>query len=662
MNYRREIDGLRAIAVVPVVLFHVGFEIFGGGYVGVDVFFVISGYLITSILISDIERGRFSITTFYERRARRILPALFVVMLASVAVCWLFMLPRELKDYFQSLAAVSVFSSNILFWLESGYFSVGAELKPLLHTWSLAIEEQYYVLFPLLLALAWPWGRRFVVGMIALTAVLSLIIAEYQTRLDPSTAFYLLPSRAWELLAGSLTAVLLGTLERERTSTGFSAVLIRIRDNRGMQECIGWFAIGLIGYAVFAFVADTPFPGLHALYPVCGTVLIIIFVRPHTSLGRLLCLAPVVGCGLLSYSLYLWHQPLIAFARLSHDGEIPPLLASEIVVCSLLLAYLSWRYVEAPFRDKKRISRKQIFAFSLAGSMVFIGLGVAGHMSNGLETLYLSRLSPHEQDIFQLITRHTRANMYDDMRDDGNCRFWVRTADKAFVQRFEQCASSGDKALVVLGDSHAMNIYNALFESGAEVFLVGVSQGECRPHDDRDYCHYKPFDRFLQAHSSQIERVIYHQSGSYLARDEAGRLDSPSVFEMGEPFEIAGENIRTVMSYLEQMGESVAVTWLGPFTEARVDIHNIRYFYSNPLHINLSSIEVFRSLDESLARLVAANQSSIEYVSAVRLIGMTPEFLRHGDCLTYRDMDHFSRCGERIIGQRLAPALISKQQ
>ena len=160
MNYRREIDGLRALAVLPVILFHAGFETFSGGFVGVDVFFVISGYLITTIILAELEQGRFSIVNFYERRARRILPALFLVMLVCIPFAWIWLLPSDMKDFSQSLIAVAIFASNILFWRESGYFDTAAELKPLLHTWSLAVEEQYYVLFPLFLMLFWKLGKR----------------------------------------------------------------------------------------------------------------------------------------------------------------------------------------------------------------------------------------------------------------------------------------------------------------------------------------------------------------------------------------------------------------------------------------------------------------------------------------------------------------------
>jgi len=206
MDYRREIDGLRAVAMMPVVFFHAGFDAFSGGFVGVDVFFVISGYLITSILVEELSQEHFSIVRFHERRARRILPALFFVMLCCMPFAWFWMIPDSLLEFGNSLGAVSLFVSNFLFWQEIGYFAAAAEEKPLLHTWSLAVEEQYYLLYPLLLAVVWHWKRQWLVATLVVGAVGSLILADLGTRYRPDAAFYLAPFRAWELLVGSLVA------------------------------------------------------------------------------------------------------------------------------------------------------------------------------------------------------------------------------------------------------------------------------------------------------------------------------------------------------------------------------------------------------------------------------------------------------------------------
>ena len=215
MRYRKEVDGLRALAVLPVILFHAGFTAFSGGFIGVDIFFVISGYLITTIIVAEMEQGSFSLLNFYERRARRILPALFFVMLCTLPFAWLWMLPSNFKDYSKSLIYVPLFVSNILYYLTSGYFAVASELKPLLHTWSLAVEEQYYILFPLFLMLVWKIGKKWIFSLLLVVAVVSVIAAQwgsswgYSTHSStyPSFAFYLLPTRAFEILIGALISL-----------------------------------------------------------------------------------------------------------------------------------------------------------------------------------------------------------------------------------------------------------------------------------------------------------------------------------------------------------------------------------------------------------------------------------------------------------------------
>lgn len=296
MDYRREIDGLRALAVLPVILFHAGFETFSGGFVGVDVFFVISGYLITTIILAELEQGKFSIVNFYERRARRILPALFLVMIVCISFAWFWLLPSDMKLFAKSFVAVSLFSSNILFWRESGYFDTAAELKPLLHTWSLAVEEQYYVLFPLFLIVTWRFGKRWVIGTLVVVAVLSLAAAEWGSTAKPAATFFLLPTRAWELLIGTFVAFYL-----QGTTTW--------QPSRVLREVFSALGVAMLAYAVFTFSKQTPFPSLYALVPTVGTALIILFATQQTTVGKFIGNKFFVGIGLISYSAYLWHQP-----------------------------------------------------------------------------------------------------------------------------------------------------------------------------------------------------------------------------------------------------------------------------------------------------------------------------------------------------------------
>ena len=206
MKYRPEIDGLRAVAVIPVILFHAGFELFGGGFIGVDIFFVISGYLITTILLKDLEANSFSIINFYERRARRILPALYFMIFVSAIIGWFILTPYFYRDLFQTVTATSLFMSNYLLYLKSGYFAPIAELKPLLHTWSLAVEEQYYVLFPILLFFFWRFGRITTLWLLIILFISSFFFCLWALDHHPNANFLLLPSRAWELLGGCLVA------------------------------------------------------------------------------------------------------------------------------------------------------------------------------------------------------------------------------------------------------------------------------------------------------------------------------------------------------------------------------------------------------------------------------------------------------------------------
>lgn len=388
MEYRREIDGLRALAVLPVIMFHAGFEAFSGGFVGVDVFFVISGYLITGIILKELEQGKYSIVNFYERRARRILPALFLVMFVCISFAWLWLLPKDMKDFSQSLVAVSVFASNILFWHESGYFDTAAELKPLLHTWSLAVEEQYYVLFPLILLLSWRVGRRWMLILLTIVGIASFCMAQWASSVRPAAAFFLLPTRGWEFLIGAFTAMYLS----KDNCTEFS---------RGASEVGGWLGLALIFYSVFTYNKATPFPGLYALVPTIGTALIILFVTQNTTVCKFVGNRFFVSIGLVSYSAYLWHQPLFAFARQRSLSEPSDFVFIVLSTVTLVLAYLSWHFVESPFRDKGRIVRSKLFVFVVIGSLFFSALGLYGYAKEG----YLGRYPFEVMQYFQLKTQ-----------------------------------------------------------------------------------------------------------------------------------------------------------------------------------------------------------------------------------------------------------------
>ena len=495
MKYRAEIDGLRALAVLPVIFFHAGFKQFSGGFVGVDIFLVISGYLIATILISEMAAGKFSLINFYERRARRILPALFFVILACIPFAWHWLTPSDLKDFEQSLVAVSTFSSNILFWQESGYFDTSAELKPLLHTWSLAVEEQYYILFPIFLLLSWRLGVGRVLILLFITFVLSLGVSHWAAFNTPSANFYLLPTRAWELLVGVFVAFYLkynNALKSHQTN-----------------QVLSLLGFGMILYAIVYFDENTPFPSLYALIPTCGTGLLILSAVPKTFVHRLLSTPPIIGLGLMSYSAYLWHQPLLAFSRHRLLGELSDFLLIIVILASLLMAYVSWKWVEKPFRNTKNISRKTIFILSSIGIISFVILG--------------SVLTLKSDDVSRL-NKSFNYTLYNELSEEkyvrkvstksGECWFNGKDGEvniDDFIANWN-CAPKniGEREILVFGDSTAADISSGLRSQHKSIIQLGGAGCGLVTNKDYSYPNYciKLHELALQTINQGVKTVI----------------------------------------------------------------------------------------------------------------------------------------------------------
>lgn len=356
LAYRPDIDGLRAIAVGSVVLFHGGFSLFKGGFVGVDVFFVISGFLITSIIAEDLERGRFSIVDFYDRRIRRILPALFLVLFTTTLIGAFLLLPKQMEQLAGSLLPASLFYANIHFMQLESYFAPAAEELPLLHLWSLAVEEQFYIVFPPLLFLLMRFGgRRLAVGGMALIALVSLIYAQIALEHAPRHAFFLLSSRAWELLAGALLA--LAPLPRVSARVGGG---------------LGVLGLAALVLPIFLYDRNTVFPGVAAIPPVLGAALLIFSGRYAAAApaARLLALPGLVYVGRISYSLYLWHWPLLALVFIYRGRALTPLLALAVIAVAVALSALSLRYVETPLRSPSILGGRRGARFAAAGGVM----------------------------------------------------------------------------------------------------------------------------------------------------------------------------------------------------------------------------------------------------------------------------------------------------
>jgi peptidoglycan/LPS O-acetylase OafA/YrhL len=428
-SYRPDIDGLRAIAILSVVFYHAGLGC-PGGYVGVDVFFVISGFLITSLILKDLREGKFSLVGFWERRLRRIFPALAATVLVTLVAGWFLLLPEHLENLGKSTVAQSLLSANIYFWRTDNYFGGANEDKPLLHTWSLAVEEQFYLFFPLILIFLFSRTQfrrpRIFIGTLLAGLVVSLVVAVWGVKHQPYATFYLLPTRAWELLCGALVAGLPATM---------------FLSSRPVREGASWLGLLCIFLPVCRYDDNTPFPGMAAMPPCLGTALLIWANTPVSSSGlqsqsrtlpaSMLSLRAVAFIGLISYSLYLWHWPVMALSSYWKTAPFSFLMRCGLVVLSLALAVFSWSCVETPFRAKKICeTRGGIFGFTTVTTFILFLMGWYVVSQKGLPGrippqafAILSAAKMDDKARYQFINLDKNISSADEIKDNGLPRF-----------------------------------------------------------------------------------------------------------------------------------------------------------------------------------------------------------------------------------------------
>lgn len=631
MKYRSEIDGLRALAVVPVVLFHAGFSLFSGGYVGVDVFFVISGYLITTILLAELNAGKFSIARFYERRARRILPALFFVLICSIPFALAWMVPSQLKSFSQALIAIPVFASNILFWRKMDYFAPAAEEDPLLHTWSLGVEEQFYLFFPLLLMLFWRLRIKNIFLPIACLSVLSFLLSEWLWRTQPAANFYLLPTRAWELGIGALCAIWI-----YRKSA---------RENNWLSS----IGLVLILASMIFYEKTTPFPSAYALVPVLGTALIVLFASSRTLVGQLLSHRLFVGIGLISFSIYLWHQPLFAFARLRDLDHPPQSVMLMLVFLTVALSYLTWRFVEQPFRNKQNtfLTRPVIFSTSLITIFLFISAGAYGYMSHGL---------PYRFNLSETQKAYLSTALASPER--GRCH----SDAKNFILPENACKyGGGDASIAVFGDSHAVEL---AWELGKRTTNRGVSVrhfsfSACRPsyHSGNDDACTLWTNQTIDyiGNDDDIKHVVvaYRLTQAFSGDHYGIYPDLPGPLDE-QVQQKAADSLQKIMSALIQSGKNVFFVHQAP---------ELRNYLQALVIKGKQEDKIIDSSSGWWSRRYAVTDRFV-IPQEVTVIHTSDLFCHDGVCLAgmdgvsfYFDDDHLSLAGAEIVSRKVWTSL-----
>ena len=506
--------------------------------------------------------------------------------------------PYLFSDFLKSIVAVSLFLSNILFWQESGYFNEAAELKPLLHTWSLAIEEQYYVLFPPFLMLVWSFARRFIIPILVLVAVTSLLIAQWGTQNDPSATFFLLPTRGWELLAGGLVAF----------------YLFHKEDLRGSQtlSLLGFF---MILYSVLVFDGQTPFPGFYALVPTLGVVCIILFTSVETLVYRLLSSKILVGVGLVSYSAYLWHQPLFAFARHLSRFEPSNNLMIGLIVMVIPLSYLSWRFVEKPFRNRNTISRKTIFSLTALVSLTFAVTGLVWTQTIDGALAEATHKAP-------------------------SLRFDCMLVGSNQAHHRKTCYAKANEQILLWGDSHAASLYPGLknYADQGDIGLTALTQNGCPPIFDirkltfRKNCNVINANIFQYIKEKKTPLIVLHASWQH--RDYPMTL--PELYE----------SLSSTLRKIKQANPESKILVVSNVPRWHINAIHEYNFAVNDLELNppgqnseealLGVAEIFPELNSTVQK--AAEMNDVYFIAPTHLMcDPDPNKAEHATCILSLD-------------------------
>ncbi|MEY8881829.1 acyltransferase family protein [Donghicola sp. XS_ASV15] len=641
-SHRHDIDGLRAIAVLPVVFGHAGITGFSGGFVGVDVFFVISGYLITAVILTQLDNGTFSLSDFYLRRVRRLLPALFFVIAATSCLCWVLMPPADFEAFGRSSLSVLTLWSNIWLWQNTGdYFGAAAEITPLLHTWSLAVEEQFYLVFPAFLIAVARFPAKWRFRLIASATIIAAAFSIFATFEHPTASFYLMPTRVWEFGGGALIAA----------APNYSPT-------RRWAAAVVSSGLVMIVLSVITYDSTVPTPGVNALLPVAGAMLVIYGGQQANVVSGLLASRSFVYIGLLSYSLYLWHWPVqVAFRLVSGVYHLPLSLGAASIILSFLLAALTYALVEQPMRSKT--SAMKTYGVLSGGLVALGGLSAVVILGAGLP----QRMNSAAFSVYSAATErpHIHQACMDRALAEGPCRLGRQT---------------GAPSLLVWGDSHAGAALPAFqaWTTAHGTAAVAAARSGCPPvigvnRADRALTHgcaaaNSAVIAFLREHS-EIQKVVLAArwplvfSGERSVGEAGGRQRFVST--VGAPVEMSQAFAATV-SHLRMMGKEVLI--LGPVPEMGLDLPRA-YFARTRLGLDLRTLELPDDPSSRLgkAEVILRQIASKHGAYFQPLFDAKPEqinlLLTHMPLL-YADDDHLSEEGAlRVV---LPPFAVAMRQ
>lgn len=642
MKFRKDINGLRAFAVIGVLLFHFNASWMPGGFAGVDVFFVISGFLMTGIIFRGIEQENFSILNFYVARANRIIPALALLCLVLLVFGWFYLMPIEYKVLAKHAASSIGFLSNFIYWREAGYFDAASHEKWLLHTWTLSVEWQFYIIYPLVLvAMRKFLSIKAMKSILIMGTVLGFIFSVIATYKLPNSSYYLLPMRAWEMMIGGVAYLYPFTLQENRK---------KLLERVGLVLVVGSY---------FLISAENAWPGYLASFPVIGSFLIIQAQRNDSIMTSNIVFQKI---GTWSYSIYLWHWPLVVII---YTFKLPEYYIYLGMALSILLGFLSYKYVE---KIKFPRSFPNILSY-LKCKPIYIA-GIVGVLcsvifaTNGANGWFKMQDAITKKTYFVIENSNAESKGWNagvgGRQDFSECRFNTQDLTLEVKNRIKNCEKSYGPGYLILGDSHAEDLFGMVTYKFNDKFIVGLtSTKQCRPHTPNKQCQYMDVEKFVAENNKVFKHIIYEQAGFYLLLEgvEKGSRQMYADLDLSETVQdinVDKAHIQKVSEYLGKLSNYTSVTWFGSRAEPHItnkQLLNKGCNYKYKLREN--QLESFYLLDKELESTLQA-KTNLKFLSQNKVMNFDfSKDLINCDYKLWDDGDHLSKKGEEVLSGRL---------
>ena len=648
-NYRHDIEGLRGLAVLSVIFFHLQIFNVNAGYLGVDIFFVISGYVVTKSINGSVSLGNFSFIEFYKRRAKRLLPALYVMLLMITALSLFILKPNDLKVYFETLIGTLLFSANILLYFDSGYFQEISEYNPLLHMWSLSVEEQFYLLFPFfyIVIIANRTSKQKLI-VLSIVCILTFYISNYFANRSPSFAFYMMPFRIWELFIGSAAYFL------------YETKYIKNYFNRRSRSIIRDMAFFLLIISLFYPIPNFTSPGVGSIISVISVTILLLF-RANTSISDFVLTNKIIlRMGLISYSLYIWHQPILA---LSKNVKSDLFISDKFFIFLFIFCFanLSYELVEKKFNKKEK--NDVIIKLIILTSLIIFGIATTFLINKNYEQFWRNTADQSTLAVYDVLQDRDYLRVGDIDRVNsytlnGHCKFISTNSDQEFQKRFDECFHSNGRGHLIIGDSHAMNMFNGLaYNLPENMFVFAIARPRCRPADLD--CHFDISSDFILENKEKIKNIYYTQSGRYMLKVNGGNPDrklfsSDRLLSNSNIFTYDEFQINSVFEYISKLQKLVPgkISFYGPRIEPHItDIEIYKFGCGHTEYLHSVIKNIFIKLDKELG--IRSKKYNIKYISQNEdlKLDFQKDFMSCKS-IFWADGDHFNTIGEKIFFSR----------